>query len=102
MTVLNPSDTDHTLKIVPRYYPQGNVTLVLYDEATQKSESVVVAPDELNGYLYVSFTKTFLDNSNYQVCIEQATDVVYRGKIFVTNQAGDTQGYQISKDIFVL
>lgn len=102
MTVLYPSVTDHTLEIIPRYYPQGNVTLVLYNEATQKSESFIVAPTELNGYLYLSFTKEFANNSTYQVCIEQATDVVYRGKLLVTDQAGDTQDFQISKDVFVL
>lgn len=100
MIVLNPNNTIHRLKVIPRYYPEGGVVLTLKNEVTSESESFDVEPEILDGYMYINFEETFINNSNYQATITEGSECVFRGKIFITNQANDTQNYSISKDVF--
>lgn len=100
MNVFSPDDTTHTLKIIPRFYPVGSVTVSIKDEADKEVFTTSGMPTITDGYLYFDITKTFENKSNHQIQITGQDEVVYRGKIFVTDQADDTQAYKISKDVF--
>lgn len=100
MDIFNPENTTHTLKIIPRFYPDGQITVNLKDEKTKEVTSFTLTPTVTDGYMYIDIEHEFSDNTNFQIEIKSVEDVVYRGKLFVTNQAGDTQAYKISKDIF--
>ena len=100
MNILSPTDTNHQLKIIPRYYPVGSITLELKNEASGMPTTIEVTPVVLDGYMYLDFQMVLTDNSSYQIKITANNEVVYRGKLFVTNQSDNTQAYKISKDIF--
>ena len=100
MKVLNPFNVVHEIVIVPRYYTNSNVNLVLKDELTSEVLNYTVTPITIDGYMYLNFEESFINNTNYQLTINEGLEVVYRGKIFVTDQANDTQNYKITKDTF--
>lgn len=101
MKVLNSADTDHEIIFIPRYYFEGNVTMILYNEETGQNYETILEPITVDGYVYINFSKTFLNNSSYQIKILSGEEIVYRGKVFVTDQT-DLQDYKITKDIFTL
>lgn len=100
MIVLSPNTTDHTLKIIPRYYAEGNVFLELWNEETKETLQYTIEMVSLDGYSYLNFEQEFIDKTNYQIKLTQDDEVVYRGKLFITSQANETQSYQITKDVF--
>lgn len=102
MNILNPSHTAHTLKIIPRYYPEGDMSMELVNEENGKVVTMMITPHISNGYMHLQFEKTFENNSYWQVKLTTENEVAYRGKIFVTGQVADTQNYKITKDIFIL
>lgn len=100
MIVLNPANTAHNLKVIPRFYPSGEVSISLFNEGTKETATFTDTAYNLDGYMYVSINAELADKSNYQIKIMQEEEIVYRGKIFVTTQYNDTQNYKITKDIF--
>jgi hypothetical protein len=86
MTVVNPNDASHDIKLIPRYYPTGALTFETFDEATQESliisNSYVIA----NGVLTLTFTSTFTEDQNLQFKLSEVAEVVFRGKLFATTQ----------------
>lgn len=102
MNVIINGTGERTIQIIPRYYAESDVLVSLYNEETKATTNFTVTPENLDGYMYVSFSGTFRDKTNYQIKITEGDDVVYRGKMFVTSQAGDTQSYKIEKDVFTI
>lgn len=86
MIVIDPNITSHNIKLIPRYYPTGALTFVTYNEATQESGNISVTYVITDGILTLSFTNTFVEDDNYQYQLSEGTEVVSRGKIFVTAQ----------------
>ncbi|MEL1243526.1 hypothetical protein AAEO56_04570 [Flavobacterium sp. DGU11] len=102
MNILNPNNTTHTLKIIPRFYPLGDVVLELAGEEREPGSTITIVPTISNGYMFLQFEKAFKNTSNWQVKVTEENEILYRGKIFVTSQAADTQNYKTTKDIFLL
>ena len=86
MTVLNPNDATHDIKLIPRYYPTGALTFVTYNEVTQASNTIANTYVIVDGILTLSFTFTFEEDDNIQFQVSEVEEVVYRGKIFATTQ----------------
>lgn len=102
MNVINPNNTSHQLKIIPRFYPDGSVSLQLKDEFTKVVTTISIDPVITDGYMYLTFNHTFKNNSNYQVMVSENDEVVYRGKLFATTQWADTQNYKLTNEAFTL
>lgn len=100
MNILDPSQAEHQLKIIPRYYAEGELILNLYNEEKQLKTSIEVTPITVDGFMYIDFEQEVLNNTNFQIEILEGTEVVYRGKAFATDQYNDTQNYKISKGVF--
>ena len=100
MKVLNPFNVEHELVIIPRYYTTSNVNIVLKDELTSDVFNYSVTPLNIDGYMYLNFEENFTNNTNYQLTVNSGLEVIYRGKVFVTDQSNDTQNYKITKDTF--
>ena len=98
MKVIDPTDTTHELKIVPRYYPIGALVVTLKNEITKTEYTPANTYRILDGFLYSAFTYTFTNKDRYQIKITEGTEVVYRGKIFVTTQT--PQDYKITDGIY--
>jgi hypothetical protein len=101
MKVLNPLNTEHEIILIPRVYPVGNITLNLYNEESDEILTYEIMPLITDGLMYLSFTETFINKSNYRIVILDDTDIIYRGKLFITDQT-DLENYKITKDIFTL
>jgi hypothetical protein len=101
MKVINPNNTNHTLKIVPRFYEQFSVLIEFKNEETKEFSTLNVTPTILKGYMILNFSKTFFDKDNLQIKITNSTGkIVYRGKLFITSQSTKTQEYKMTKDVF--
>lgn len=86
MKVLNPNDTNHILKFVPRFSPDENLVFELKNEATKVSEILTFLYIFDNGILTIDFDYNFINKSNFQIKLIQDNEVIYRGKLFITDQ----------------
>lgn len=98
MTVLNPSETEHSIKLIPRYTPSEALTFITYNEATQESSTIANTYVLSNGFLTLSFTLSISDGDKLQFEIQEGESVVYRGKIFATSQ--EPQDYKLTNGLF--
>lgn len=102
MKILSPLAVNHEIVIIPRKYVDGSILLRLKNE--ENNEVLEYSPIKLtvDGYMYIAFSESFINNSNYQITVfeEFTNEIIYRGKLFVTDQSNDTQEYKITKDIF--
>jgi hypothetical protein len=98
MNVVIPSNTTHTLKLIPRLYPSGVLVLSLFNEATQLSEIVENTYLVTDGNMFLEFDFTFIENSKYQITITEDTEVIYRGKLIATSQI--PQDYKLTNNVY--
>jgi hypothetical protein len=98
MNVVSPNTEEHIIKIIPRYYPTGAITLSLFNEATQVTEVVNNTYEITDGNMFVSFSCVFTENQKFQVKIKEGNEVVYRGKLIATSQ--DPQEYKLTNNVY--
>jgi len=97
MKVVNPNDTEHTLVLIPRYYPADAITMSLFNETTQITEVVDNTYTITDGNLFLTFEYIFTENSKFQIKLEE-TEIVYRGKLIATSQ--DPQEYKLTNNVY--
>jgi hypothetical protein len=102
MKILSPLAVDHEIVIIPRKYFNGSILLRLNNEENNEVLQYTTNQLTVDGYMYISFTESFINNSNYQITVfeESTNEIIYRGKLFITDQSNETQEYKITKDIF--
>jgi len=100
MIVLNPNTTTHLFKVIPRSYTYDELTFNLTNEETGETTEEAIYYLLEDGYLYCSLEKNLSNNSNYTLKITNNDFVIFRGKIFVTNQ--ETQNFRITKDYLTI
>ena len=97
MIVLDPNNTTHNLQIIPRYYNVTNThTLVLFDEDKRTSSTETIDSRTLaGGTITYTFDKTVTEAQrfSYKITDTTTTNIVNRGKIFVTAQTPQTYSY---------
>jgi len=98
MKVVNPNETEHTIKLIPRFYPTDALVLNLYNEFTTISTDVDNIYIVTDGDLFITFDFDFENNSKYQIKITEADEVVYRGKLIATTQ--DPQEYKLTNNVY--
>ena len=102
MKILSPLDVTHEITLIPRFYPVGDISLELYNEDTSESDTLTITPLITDGYLYLTFDFTFINNTNYRLTmLDEDEAICYRGKLFITDQT-DLENYKVTKDIFTL
>jgi len=97
MKVVNPNDSEHTLVLIPRYYPAGAITMSLFNETTQVSEDVDNTYVITDGNLFLTFEYTFTENQKFQIKLEE-TEIVYRNKLISTSQ--NPQEYKLTNNLY--
>jgi hypothetical protein len=97
MIILREQSTAQTLKFIPRNY--GADTIVLRDETTNEIQTIS-ATFTLDSY-YLSTSKVFdlKENTFYNLTIKNGVEVVYKDKVFCTNQV--LKDYTVNKDEYV-
>lgn len=98
MNVVNPEDSEHTIKLIPRYYPTDAISLSLFNEATQSSETVDNEYTVTDGNFFLTFTYEFTENQRFQIKLKEDSEVVYRGKLISTTQ--QPQEYKVTQGVY--
>ena len=96
MIVLNPTDTTHGFNFIPRFIPSDELILQLYNETLQTAQTIDNTYVYLDGIITMTFDLDCTESQKFQVKILEATEIIYRDKIFVTSQ--DTQAFKATKD----
>ena len=98
--IINPSDTDHTLKVVPRFYPCNHIKVIIKDTTTGIELTEPSKYRKIGNKLSFDFSLTCIEETRYQITLSDndTNEVIYRGIMIATNQ--DTQEYQLTKDKF--
>ena len=98
MKVIDPNNTSHTLVLIPRYYPTNSLTLEITEEASGVSESIANTYSITDGELSIEFTYDFTGKDKYSLKLNENTEVVYRGKLIVTDQ--QAQDYKLTNGLY--
>ena len=95
--VLDFNDTSHSISLIPRYYPSGEVTFELYNESNKETEVITNTYSVTNGLFTLNFDYAFENKEKYQIKLEE-NSIVFRGKLVITDQ--NTQEYRLTKDLY--
>ena len=98
MNIVNPINTSHELKIIPRGSTILAPTFELINEQTKEVFNPTFTFSLLNGYLFFNFDFDFVENQKFQIKITENNKVAYRGKLFVTSQ--NTQTFKASNELY--
>jgi hypothetical protein len=97
MIILKEQGTAQTLKFIPRNY--GADTIVLINETTQEVQTISTTFDLDSYYLSTSEIFDLKENTFYNLTIKNGIEVVYKDKVFCTNQV--LKDYTVNKDEYV-
>ncbi len=106
MKVFDINTVNHTIILIPRFYPTSSINIVIKKEGSSASFSDIILNDAysiIDGYLYLyldnsEFNEILSNNSKYEIKITENENIVYRGKAIATNQ--NTEDYKITKDVY--
>lgn len=97
MIILREQGTPQTLKFIPRSY--GADTIILRDETTNEIQTISATFTLDKYYLKTDATFELLENTFYNLTIKNGAEVVYKDKVFCTNQ--NIVNYTVNKDEYV-
>ena len=97
--VIDPTNSTHTLNVIPRFYPDNAIVVSLYNEASKVTNTPSATYSITNGTLNIDFTFTFVDKDRHQIKVTEGTDVVYRGKLLTTSQ--EPQDFKLTNDLYI-
>jgi predicted nucleic acid-binding protein len=84
MIILRESEGQQSLRFIPREYKA--TTIVLVNEMTNETTTISSDFYKDGYYLFTSTTFDLKEGNFYTLTIKNNTDVVYKDKIFCTNQ----------------
>jgi predicted nucleic acid-binding protein len=84
MIILREQVEEQSLKFIPRQYKA--TTIVLVNEMTNETTTISSDFYKDSYYLYTTTTFDLKEGNFYTLTIKNNTDVVYKDKIFCTNQ----------------
>ena len=96
MVILKPSETTHSITIIPRLNA-STISIVIKNEGKNTTETIDnISTIFLNGYLTFEITKTVLEQESFEYSVYNLdSELLFRGKAFATNQT-DLQNYKIN------
>ena len=97
MIILKESVLSQTFKFIPRVYEAD--TLVLKNETTGVEVVYEITPTIDRYYLVVSEILDLEQDTFYQMTIKNGLEVVYKDKVFCTNQNVDS--YSVNNNTYV-
>jgi hypothetical protein len=94
MKVLTTSNSNQTLKFIPREYIT-NITLKLRDDSTNEITTSAIVSTTDRDYMVVNTTFDLKEGHFYDLTILSGADIIYKDKIFCTDQTinQDTNSY---------
>lgn len=94
MIVLRQTEEPQNLKFIPRQYNANKV--VLTDESTNLSVEILASFSQEKYYLQSDIVFDLIEGRFYNITVFNDTDIVYKDKVFCTNQ--DVLNYSINKN----
>lgn len=98
MIVLKEIGTAQTVRFIPTRKSSGT-SLILKNETTNASTTYAITVSQSSYYATFSKILTLKEGHFYEMTVLDGTDLVYRDKVFCTNQTIET--YSINKDEYV-
>ena len=84
MKIFNPTDTTHTLQIIPREYV-STATMILRNELRQTETTHNLTCTNVDGYLTATFTKVMTEGQSFEFEVYDSINaLLYRGKAYAT------------------
>lgn len=103
MKHLTTSTDAQTILVIPRAYPLTG-TLVLRDDSTNVETSEEVSFTTSGEYLSLSHAFSLVEGRFYDLKLEDAGEVIYRDRIFCTDQEVDQDTndyYSVNKNVYI-
>ena len=97
MIVLQESASPQTFKFIPRELEA--TSMVIHDDAENTDATIAIIPSVVAYYLEVTETLTLVEGRTYTITVLNGTDVIYKDKIFCTNQT--ISDYSISDGEYI-
>lgn len=89
MTILQKSTNAQTINFIPRSYTAGlTYTIKIVNETTNKEIFSSTSTSFVSNDYYYQYSSTFtlVEDTMYTLEIKQGSDLIYRDKVFCTNQ----------------
>lgn len=107
MKVFDINIQEHTIILIPRFYPTSTINVYIYKEGSNSAYKEDLTSEDYiinNGYLsFILNDNNFIDllcnNCKYEIKITENDNVVYRGKAIATDQ--NTEDYKLTKDVYI-
>lgn len=84
MIVLQETTNSQEVKFIPREYQAD--TIILRNETTDETTTYNITATQSGYYLVVDDVFTLKENNFYFMTVKNGSDIVYRDKIYCTNQ----------------
>ena len=97
MIVLQQSALSQTFKIIPRQFAADS--MIITDETTRDSITYSITITQLDYYAVISEIIALVEGHTYTLTVLDGANVVYKDKIFCTNQSATT--YTINNGEYV-
>lgn len=98
MHILQVSDSDQSLVIIPRSHPVS-VTMKLIDESKNTTATPSVSVSSSNGFMTLTGTFSLVNNRYYTLKILDGSNVIYQDRIFVTSQT-ELDKYTVNEGVY--
>ena len=98
MKIVNQNNTNHSIKIIPRFYPLDNIEIHLFNELENETFIVDCSYTIMDGFLEVNFDFDFLNKDRLSFEVKENNVILYYGKIYSTIE--ETQNYKQSLDLY--
>lgn len=80
------TDTEHVIKLVPRFYPTGDLVFSLENQATRITELCVNSYEVVDGLMSVTFEAVVKNKDNFLFTISEGLNIVYKGQIIAKDE----------------
>jgi len=99
MKVLLPTNSTHTISILPRIYPSGILSLKIVKEGVNTFATSTPTYTIANGLLILTFALVGLEGEKFTIKLTEGTTVVYRCKLFFTAQT--PENYKQTNNLYI-
>ena len=97
MIILLESVSDQIFKFIPRELEADS--MIIEDEAENTSVTTAITPTFDRYYMVITETLALIEGRSYTLTVLNGTDIVYKDKIFCTNQT--ISDYSISDGEYI-
>ena len=97
MIILKQQEEEQTLRFIPRIY--GADTIILRNETTNEIQTITASFSLEKYYLTTVTSFDLKENTFYNLTVKNGVEVVYKDRIFCTNQ--DIVDYTVNKNEYV-